>query len=99
MKNKLKTELFKDKKSLQIKMLFFVITKNLNWEILTKNLISFKRWDGMGMGLEGVAKNQYTRVLPKNEACTICRFKAGLNKKDGVGVFDGEIISQYTLCY
>ena len=46
MKNKLKTELFKDKKSLQIKMLFFVITKNLNWEILTKNLISFKRWDG-----------------------------------------------------
>ena len=25
-------------------MLFSVITKNLNWEILTKN---FKRWDGV----------------------------------------------------
>ena len=23
-----------------------VITKNLNWEILTKNLVTFKRWDG-----------------------------------------------------
>ena len=23
------------------------ITKNLNWEILTKNLFTFKRWDGV----------------------------------------------------
>ena len=22
----------------------FFITKNLNWEILTKNLVTFKRW-------------------------------------------------------
>ena len=28
-------------------MLFPVITKNLNWKILTKNLITFKRWDGV----------------------------------------------------
>ena len=28
-------------------MLFFVITKNINWEILTKNLVTFKRWDGV----------------------------------------------------
>ena len=27
-------------------MFFFVITKNLNWEILTKYLVTFKRWDG-----------------------------------------------------
>ena len=26
-------------------MFFSVITKNLNLEILTKNLITFKRWD------------------------------------------------------
>ena len=26
-------------------MFFCVITKNLNWEILTKTLVSFKRWD------------------------------------------------------
>ena len=25
-------------------MLFSVIAKNLDWEILTKNLVTFKRW-------------------------------------------------------
>ena len=44
-KNKLKSEIFNKKKSLQTKMFFSVITKNLNWEILTKNLVTFKRWD------------------------------------------------------
>ena len=28
-------------------MFFSVITKNLNWEMLTKNLVSFKRSDGV----------------------------------------------------
>ena len=28
-------------------MFFSVLTKNLNWEILTKNLFTFKRWDGV----------------------------------------------------
>ena len=28
-------------------MFFFVITKNLNWEISTKNLVTFKRWNGV----------------------------------------------------
>ena len=28
-------------------MFLFVITKNLNWEILTKNLDTFERWDGV----------------------------------------------------
>ena len=28
-------------------MFFFVTTKNLNWEIVTKNLVTFKRWDGV----------------------------------------------------
>ena len=26
-------------------MFFSAITKNLNWEILSKNLVTFKRWD------------------------------------------------------
>ena len=26
-------------------MFFPVITKNLNWEILSKNLVTFKKWD------------------------------------------------------
>ena len=28
-------------------MFFSVITKNLNWDILTKNLLTFKRWVGV----------------------------------------------------
>ena len=28
-------------------MFLSVITKNLNWEILTKNLVTFKRWYGV----------------------------------------------------
>ena len=28
-------------------MFFSVKTKNLNWEILAKNLVTFKRWDGV----------------------------------------------------
>ena len=27
--------------------MFSYITKNLNWEILSKNLVTFKRWDGV----------------------------------------------------
>ena len=27
-------------------MFFSVTTKDLNWENLTKNLVTFKRWDG-----------------------------------------------------
>ena len=29
-------------------MFFSVITKNLNWKILTKNMDTFKRWMGRG---------------------------------------------------
>ena len=28
-------------------MFFSIITKNLHWEVLTKNLGIFKRWDGV----------------------------------------------------
>ena len=28
-------------------MLFSILTKNLNWEVLTRNLVTFKRWDGI----------------------------------------------------
>ena len=28
-------------------MFFSVLTENLNWEILTKNLVTYKRWDGV----------------------------------------------------
>ena len=38
-------EIFDDKKKFIKKIFFSVITKNLNWEILTKNLVTFRRWD------------------------------------------------------
>ena len=28
-------------------MFFSVITKNLNWEMLAQNLVTFKIWDGV----------------------------------------------------
>ena len=28
-------------------MFFSVITNNLNWEILSKSLVTFERWDGV----------------------------------------------------
>ena len=46
-KNKLKSEIFIDKKSLQAKIFFSVKTKNSNWEILVNNLVTFKKWDGV----------------------------------------------------
>ena len=44
-KNKLKSQIFICKKGLSAKMFFSVTTKNLNCEILTKNFVTFKRWD------------------------------------------------------
>ena len=31
----------------KLKYFFSLITKNLNQEVLTKNLVTFKRWDGV----------------------------------------------------
>ena len=47
-KNKLKSEIFNDKKSFIAKKNFFsVITKNSNWEISPKNLVTFKSEGGI----------------------------------------------------
>ena len=42
-KIKLKTAISNDKKSLSAKIFFSAITKNSNWEILPKNLVTIKR--------------------------------------------------------
>ena len=75
-------------------MFFSVITKNLNWEILTKNLFTFKRWDEFKMNnfnIMGLPENQifkggsWKTSMPKNgRAWTVCEFKKGLRKKVGV---------------
>ena len=65
-------------------MFFSVLTKNLNWEMLTKNLVTFKRWVG------GIAE--------KGSFWTVCRFKGkgGLGKEEGVFLREG-LIPQCTL--
>ena len=42
-KSKLKSEIFNEKRKLETKTCFSVKTNNLNWDILTKNLVIFKR--------------------------------------------------------
>ena len=77
-------------------MLFSVTTKNLNWEILTKNLVTFKRWDGVKdakfagslriqfIGGEGGCheKLMFRRELPKNGWLGQC---ADLRNGEGLG--------------
>ena len=85
-------------------MFFFVIIKNLNWEILTKNLVPFKGWDGVKDEkfeyYEGSVKNPifrgkvhekpiYRGELPKKgRAWTVGRFKGELGEKEEGGVFE-----------
>ena len=62
---------------------FFVITKNLKWEILTENLGPFKRSVGVkDENFKGVHKKQINRgELLKRRALTMCRFERGFAKK------------------
>ena len=83
-------------------MLFSGVTKNLNLKISTKNLVAFKRWDGVKdekfniirvhwkiQFLEGALKtNILAGEFPK---------KGGLVKKDGVDVFEVRLRPQCTL--
>ena len=83
----------------------FAITKNLNREILTKNLATFRRWYGVKDekfqyygGLteksdfqgEGSRKTNVQGVIAlKGVAWTVCKFKRELGKKKGGGVCEG----------
>ena len=57
-----------------------VITKNSNWEILNKNLVSegWKTLISLGLGGAGGTKNQYIgRGLPKNWGLDSLQIKGG----------------------
>ena len=79
-------------------MFFYGMTTNLNWEILTKNLVTFKRWDGgkdekfyyhgvhwkiQFLGSGGHEKPIYRGELSKKGVWTVCKFKGGLAKERG----------------
>ena len=46
-------------------MFFSAITENLNWEILTNNLVTFKRWVNDGGSSQKSQKTIYRVKLPK----------------------------------
>ena len=79
-------------------MFFFAIAKNSNWEILTKNLVTFKGLDGVKLYFWGSLKNliflgegegyQYIGGLPKKRAWIVCRFNEGVGMKEWGSVFE-----------
>ena len=85
-------------------MIFSAITKNLNWEILAKNLATFKTWHGIKdekfyhyvgslkyLIRGGVTKNQYIdrKYLKKGGGLgQFADLRGGAWRKRG-GVFDG----------
>ena len=91
-------------------MFFSVKAKNRNWEILTKNFVTFKRWDGfkgmknfsiMGVHwniwfLKGVHKKPiYRGGLPKKVGLgKFADSREGLGKNRGRGYFWGGLITQ-----
>ena len=54
-------------------MFFSVITKNLNWEMLAKNLVAFKRWDRVK------DENLIWRFTEKTD------FRGGVHKEPKIG--------------
>ena len=85
-----------------MKVFFYIITKNLNWENLTKNLVTFKRWDGVRMKnfdiMGGSLKNQYTGGnCLKRMAWTVCKFKGALSEKEGVLFLKGVDALMHTM--
>ena len=75
-----------------------LITKNLNLDILTKNLVTFKRWDEV-KDSGSHEKLIYRRELPKKGGLDSLKGRGGqkrgevlLRRGDG-----GRVIPQYTL--
>ena len=73
-------------------MFFSVKSKNLNWKILTKNLVTFKRWNGLRMENSNIM-GVHWKIRFLVGGIAISRFKRGLGKKEGV-VFLREVNTQ-----
>ena len=78
-------------------MFFSVITKNLNWETLTKNLVIFQRWDGLRLNIFNIMGVHWKNQLLGGGGGRgqFSDLRGGLTK--GVGNFQGGLIIQCTL--
>ena len=76
-------------------MFFSVITKNLNWETLTKNLVIFQRWDGLRLNIFNIMGVHWKNQLLGGGLGQLSDLRGGLAK--GVGNFQGGLILQCTL--
>ena len=63
-------------------MFFSIIFQNINWEILTKNLVTFN--DEMGLRMKN-----FNIMGVHCVAWTVCKFKRGLAEKERRGVLEG----------
>ena len=79
-------------------MFLSLINKNLNLEILTKNVVTFKRWDGV-KDRGSHEKLIYRKELPKNGGLDSLQIEGGTKKRGGLlrGGDVGRVIPQYTL--
>ena len=67
-------------------MFFSVTPKNLNWEILTKNLVAFEIWDVVkDEKFEYYGDSLEILIFTGGEADKIPIYRRKLPKKDGLG--------------
>ena len=67
-------------------MFFSVTPKNLNWEILAKNLVAFKIWDVVkDEKFEYYGDSLKILIFTGGEADKIPIYRGKLPKKDGLG--------------
>ena len=86
-------------------MLFSVITKNLNWEFLTKNLVTCEKWDGVKDKKKlKLLKVHIFRGFTKAwgflgflGAWTVCRFIKRIGKKKGWSFWEGVDTLMHTM--
>ena len=96
-KKKIKPEILNDKKKIYKQKCFSVTINNLKWEILTKNLVTFKRWDGFKDERLWGLMNQYIRgnCLKRGlDSWTVCRYRGSWQKRGGC--FWGRVDPQCT---
>ena len=78
-------------------MFFSVLTKNLNWETLTKNLVTFKRCDGLTMKSFSITGAHLKIRFLWGECCEKLIYweelpKRGAWQKEGVFLKEGLIL-------